>query len=112
MFQRLKDHKCGLSNSMGRPLQITDSGKPSADSGNGLAAIDPIAGIGLLLHLKQISNGMPISAISQQREAYCRHKSQNRFPAGNAGNLLAMNLSGLSAISLCSGSPIELEKPH
>jgi hypothetical protein len=28
MFQRLKDHQCGLSNSMGRPLQITDSGKP------------------------------------------------------------------------------------
>jgi hypothetical protein len=27
---------------------------------------------------------MPISAISQQREAYCRYKSLNQFPAGNA----------------------------
>ncbi len=64
MFQRLKDHQCGLSNSMGCPLQITIAVSQSADSGNGLAAIDPIAGIGLPLQLKQISSGMPISAIS------------------------------------------------
>jgi hypothetical protein len=37
----------------------------SADSGNGLAAIDELAGIGLPLQLKQISSGMPKSAISQ-----------------------------------------------
>jgi hypothetical protein len=42
----------------------------SADSGNGLAAILLIAGIGLLLLFKQINSGMPISANRQQRKAY------------------------------------------
>jgi hypothetical protein len=69
-----------------------------------------IAGISLPLQIKQIDSGTPLSAISQWREAYCRYKSQNRFPAGNAGKLSALDLNGLSVI--CSGRPIELDKPH
>jgi hypothetical protein len=42
---------------------------------------------------------MLISAISTYREAYCRYKLKNCFPAGNAGKLSAMNMKGLSAIS-------------
>jgi hypothetical protein len=55
---------------------------------------------------------MPISAISQQREAYFRYKSQNRFPAGNAGKLSLMDLNGLSAVSYSQRAPTELDKPH
>jgi hypothetical protein len=62
----------------------------SSDSGNMLASIGSIAGISLPLKFKQICSSMPISAISQQPEAYCRKKSENWFPAGNAGKLLAM----------------------
>jgi hypothetical protein len=58
-----------------------------------------IAGISLPLQIEQIISGTPISAFSQQREAYCRYKSQNWFPAGNAGKLSAMDLNGLSVIS-------------
>jgi hypothetical protein len=55
---------------------------------------------------------MPISAISQQREAYCSYKSKNRFPAGNPGKLSARNVNGLSAVSSCSRSPLDMDKPH
>ncbi len=72
-----------------RHLLQTDSGSQSADSGSKLAAIVSIAGISLPLQLKRFSSDMPIFAITQQREAYCCYKSQNRFPAGNAGKLLA-----------------------
>jgi hypothetical protein len=69
-----------------------------------------IAGISLPLQIKRIISDAPISAISQQRKAYCRYKSQNRFPAGNAEKLSAMDLKRLSVI--CCGRPIELDKPH
>jgi hypothetical protein len=49
---------CGLFNSMGRPLQLTDSR-------NRLTVIVPIGGISLPLQFKQISSGTPISTISQ-----------------------------------------------
>jgi hypothetical protein len=90
---------------MGRPLQITDGGSQPADSGNRLAAIVSIAGISLPLKIKRIISDAPISAISQQREAYCRYKSQNQFPARNAGKLSAMDLTGLSAISYLQRTP-------
>jgi hypothetical protein len=73
-----------------------------ADSGNRLAANVSIAGISLLLQIKRIICSTPISAISQWWEAYCRYKSQNQFPAGKGGKLSV----------ICSGRPIELDKPH
>jgi hypothetical protein len=74
-------------------------GSQSADGRNWLAAILLIAGIGFALQFEQISGGVPISNISQWWEAYCRYKSQNRFPAGNAEKLSAINVNGPSAIS-------------
>jgi hypothetical protein len=94
------------------PIQWGARCNQPADSGNWLAAIVSIAGISLPLQIKQIISGTPISAISQLQEAYCCYKSQNRFPAGNAGKLSAVDLNGLSTISYCSGRPIELDKPH
>jgi hypothetical protein len=67
-IQRLKTKKCSLSISMG--LLIAES--QSSDTGNGLAAIVSISGISFPLQFKQICSGKPISAISQQRQAYCR----------------------------------------
>jgi hypothetical protein len=43
---------------------------------------------------------------------YCLCKSQNRFPAGNAGILSAKNLNGFPLSVFCSGHPVELDKPH
>jgi hypothetical protein len=90
---------------MGRPLQMTDAGSQSADGRNGLAAILLIAGMSFPLQFEQISSGMPISAISQWRETYCRHKSQKRFTAGNAGKLSDKNVNWLSAISFLQWAP-------
>ncbi len=75
---------------MERPPQITDRGDPTADSGNGLAAILLIAGMSFPLQFEQVSSGMPISVIRYWREAYCHHK--NRFPAANAGKLSDKNV--------------------
>jgi hypothetical protein len=57
------------------------------------------------MKIKRIISGTPISAISQKREAYCCYKSQNLFPAGNAGKLSAMDLNRLSAISYLQRTP-------
>jgi hypothetical protein len=48
---------------------------------------------------------MPISAISQQQEAFGCYKLKNRFPAGNVGKLSAMNMKGLPAISSLQWEP-------
>ncbi len=91
-----------LSISMGRLLQITFSGKPInrqrkyvsllpsmlATYINSWQKLPPVI-------QKQIMRGLPVSAISQQQEAYSCYKSQNRFPPGNAGKLSAMNFSSL-----------------
>jgi hypothetical protein len=53
---------CGLSILVGRPLQITDSRKQPAVSGNKFAAIESIS---FPLQFKRITSGMPISAIIQ-----------------------------------------------
>jgi hypothetical protein len=63
-FQRLKQKKW-LIHFNGAPAANKIQGRQSADSQSRLAAIEPTAGISLLLHLKQISSGMPISAVSQ-----------------------------------------------
>jgi hypothetical protein len=91
---------------MERPPQINDSGAPTADSGNGLAAILLIAGMSFPLQLEQVSSRMPISAIRYWREAYCCHK--NRFPAANAGklsdkNVWAFRCKFFAADALCIG---------
>jgi hypothetical protein len=54
----------------------------SDDSENWLVAILLIAGIRFPLQFKRIRSIMPISAISQWREAYCRYISQNWFKRG------------------------------
>jgi hypothetical protein len=41
-----------------------------------------------------------------QREAYLRYKSQDRFPARNAGKCLGWMLYGLPATVTCSGCPM------
>jgi hypothetical protein len=64
-----------------------------------------IAGVSVLLQFKQIISGMPIFSISQWREAYFCYKSQNQFPAGNAGKFSAMNVNGLSTISSLQLAP-------
>jgi hypothetical protein len=61
-------------------------------------AVVSIAGISLPLQIKQISNGYG-SFRYQRAEAHCRCKSQNRFPAGNAGKLSAIEVNGFSANS-------------
>jgi hypothetical protein len=65
------------------------------------------AGISLPLQFKRISGGSQflLSAISQLREASCRYKSQNRFPAGNVGKLSLIDLNGLSAITSLQRAP-------
>jgi uncharacterized protein (DUF3820 family) len=55
---------------------------------------------------------MPISAVSQLREAYCCYKSQKQFPAGNAGKLSAMKVNGLYTISFLHGCPMDKNNPH
>jgi hypothetical protein len=42
---------------------------------------------------------MPISAISQYRKVFSRHKSKNQFPLGKAGKFSTMDVNGLSIIS-------------
>jgi hypothetical protein len=64
--------------------------------GIGLATILLLAGMSSPLQFEQIGSGMLISAISQWREAYCRYKSQNRYPAGK---LTDNNVIGVSTIS-------------
>jgi hypothetical protein len=54
---------------------------------------------------------MPLSAVSQQQEPYCCHKSQNQFPAVNAGKLSAMNAIG-AFYHLCSRRPMDMSKRH
>jgi hypothetical protein len=70
-----------------------------------------IAGISLPLQIKRIISGTPISAIIQKREAYCRYKSQNRFPAEMQENYQLWILIGFPLSVICSGRPIELDKP-
>jgi drug/metabolite transporter superfamily protein YnfA len=48
---------------------------------------------------------MPISAISQQREAYGCYKPWNWLPAGNAAKLSAMDVNGLPAVSWLQRAP-------
>jgi hypothetical protein len=55
---------------------------------------------------------MPVSAISQERESYCRKISQNRFPAGNAGKLLAVNVNRPSITSFFKRESMDMDKPH
>ncbi len=55
---------------------------------------------------------MPVSSISQERESFCRKISQNRFPAGNAGKLAAVNVKRPSTISFLKREPMDMDKPH
>jgi hypothetical protein len=52
---------------------------------------------------------MPISAISQWPEAYCRKKLQNWFPAGKLSD---SNVNGLYPSVLGSWRLIDMNKPH
>jgi hypothetical protein len=71
-FQRLKPKKCSISILWGSRCKQLMSESQSSDSGNRLAAIVSRAVISFPLHFKRIRSGMPISAISQQWEAYYR----------------------------------------
>jgi hypothetical protein len=55
---------------------------------------------------------MPVTAISQWPEAYCRKKLQNCFTAGNEGKLSASNVNGLSPSVLGSWRLMDVNKPH
>jgi hypothetical protein len=56
---------------------------------------------------------MPIFAISQKWQDFYRYKSQNRFQAGNAGKIFSHECEMRLPLSvLCSGCPIDMNKPH
>jgi hypothetical protein len=69
-------------------------------------------GISFLLKFEQIGSSMPISTISQWREAYSSYKSLNQFPVEYAGKLSAMNVNMLLLSVLCSRHPMDRNKPH
>jgi hypothetical protein len=71
-FQRLKTKNVAYPFSWGSRCKLLTAESQSLDSGNRLAAIVPIAGISFPLQFKRIHSSLPISAISQQREANFR----------------------------------------
>ncbi len=83
----------------------------SANSGNRFAAIEPIAGISLLLQFKQIRSCMPISAISQEWDPWPLQSTELVF-SRKCRTLSAMDMNGLSAISSLDGEPMAMDKPN
>jgi hypothetical protein len=55
---------------------------------------------------------VPISAISQQREAFCCKKSENRFPVENEGKLFGMVLMAFLLSAIYRGHSMDIYKPH
>jgi hypothetical protein len=90
---------------MGRLLLITDSSKPSADSGYWLAVILLTVGISFALLLKQLNSGMTIFCNQPIETSLFPLQITEPVFSGKCGKIISHECEGLPV--LCNGRPMD-----